>query len=161
MKVFIGSDHGGFQLKGELKKYLVEKGYETEDMGGHELNPEDDYPDFIFPVAENVALRVAQGEHAMGIVIGRSGNGEVMAANKVKGVRAALCMNEQMARLAREHNNANVLSLGADFIDGETAKKVVEVFLTTPFSNEERHRRRVDKIIAYETKTDKQPITDL
>ncbi|MEK7182913.1 MAG: RpiB/LacA/LacB family sugar-phosphate isomerase [Patescibacteria group bacterium] len=150
MKIYIGSDHGGYQLKEELKKYLSELGYETEDMGGHELNPEDDYPDFIFPVAENVALRVAQGEHAMGIVIGRSGNGEVIAANKVKGIRAALCTTKAMARHAREHNDANILSLGADVIDAKGVKEIVKVFLETPFSNEERHKRRLQKIDDYE-----------
>lgn len=147
MKVYIGSDHGGFQLKEELKKYLTDLGHEVEDMGVRELKPDDDYPDFIIPVAAHVS----ENSESRGIVIGRSGNGEVMAANKVKGVRAALCMNEQMARLAREHNDANILSLGADFIDGETAKKVVEVFLTTPFSDAERHKRRLSKIEAYES----------
>ncbi|MBI2405651.1 RpiB/LacA/LacB family sugar-phosphate isomerase [Candidatus Microgenomates bacterium] len=151
MKVFIGSDHGGFQLKEELKRYLGDLGHEVEDMGGHELNPEDDYPDFIFPVALRVAQDKLHGENVVGIVIGRSGNGEVIAANKVKGIRAALCTDQEMARHAREHNDANILSLGADVIDIESAKEIVKVFLETPFSSEERHKRRLAKIADYET----------
>lgn len=145
MRIYIGSDHGGYQLKEELKKYLSELGYGVEDMGAHELNPEDDYPDFVFPVAE----KVAQNPGAFGIVIGRSGNGEVIAANKVKGIRAALCWNEGVAKKAREHNDANVLSLGADYIDLETAKIIVKTFLEISFSEEERHRRRIEKIMNY------------
>lgn len=155
MKVYIGSDHGGYELKEELKKYLGELGQEVEDMGAHELNPQDDYPDFVIPVALRVAQGKLQNEDVVGIVIGRSGQGEAIAANKVKGVRAALCMNEQMARMAREHNDANVLSLGADFIDVETAKKIVKVFLDTPFSEEERHKKRIAKITDYETAQNK------
>lgn len=149
MRIYIGADHGGYQLKEELKKYLGEIGHEVEDMGAHELNPEDDYPDFVFPVA----LRVAQSKphEAMGIVIGRSGNGEVITANKVKGIRAALCWNEEVAKKAREHNDANILSLSADYTDTETAKIIVKTFLETPFSEEERHKRRIEKISKYKT----------
>lgn len=146
MKVYIGSDHGGYQLKRELKEYLGELGYEIEDMGAHELNPEDDYPDFIFPVAQ----KVAQDPESRGIVLGRSGIGEAMAANKVKGARAALVWNEQSAVKSREHNNANIISLGADYLDSQTAKELVKVFLETPFSGEERHKRRLGKISQYE-----------
>ena len=147
MRVFISADHGGFLVKEELKKYLMQKGYEVGDGGAYELNSGDDYPDFVLPLA----LRVAQGKQDVGIVIGKSGNGEAIVANKVKGVRAAVCVNPEMARLAREHNNANILSLGTDFIDLETAKKVVDVFLTTQFSDEERHKRRIEKISRYES----------
>lgn len=147
MRVYIGADHGGYQLKEELKKYLSELGYEVEDIGAHGLNPEDDYPDFVFPVAE----KVAQNPGAFGIVIGRSGNGEAIAANKVKGVRAALCWNEEVAKKAREHNDANVLSLGADYIDTEKAKIIVKTFLETSFSGGERHKRRIEKIKNYES----------
>ena len=146
MKIYIASDHGGFEYKEELKRFLKDKGYEVEDMGAHELNPEDDYPDFVLPLAE----RVSKEHGSFGVVLGRSGNGEAIAANKVKGIRAALCSNEIMAKMAREYNNASVLSLGAEYIDLETAKKVVEVFLKTPFSNEERHSRRLRKISDYE-----------
>lgn len=146
MKVYIGADHGGYKLKEELKKYLGEMGYEVEDMGVYTPDPEDDYPDFVFPTGE----RVAQNPGSMGIVIGRSGNGEAIAANKVRGIRAALCWNEEVAKKAREHNDANVLSLGADYIDSETAKGIVKTFLETPFSGEERHKRRIERISSYE-----------
>lgn len=142
MKIFIGADHGGYGLKEELKEYLEGLGYEVKDLGAHELNNEDDYPDFVFPVAEMVG-KEAQSK---GVVIGRSGNGEAIAANKVKGIRAALCWNEEIAQKAREHNDANVLSLGADYLDPESAKRIVTTFLETPFSEEERHKRRIQKI---------------
>lgn len=147
MKIYIGSDHGGYKLKEELKKYLVELAYEVEDMGAHSLDSGDDYPDFVFPVAE----KVAQDPQSIGIVLGRSGVGEAIAANKVKGIRAALVWNEQVAVKAREHSDANILSLGADFIDKETAKRIVKIFLETPFSQEERHKRRLEKIKKYES----------
>lgn len=147
MKIFIGSDHAGFNLKEELKRYMLEHGYNVEDMGANKIDPEDDYPDYVVPVAQNVA----QNPGSMGIVIGRSGNGEAIMANKVKGIRAALCTNEEMAYKAKADNDANILSLGADFLDLETAKRIVKVFLETPFSNEERHVRRVKKIEYYES----------
>ena len=107
MKVYIGADHGGFKLKEDIKGYLVDLGYQVEDLGAHEVNNEDDYPDFIFPVSQKV-----EGEkEAFGIVIGRSGNGEAIAANKVKGIRAALCTSPEMAKKAREPNDAHLLSL--------------------------------------------------
>lgn len=146
MKVYLGADHGGYRLKEELKEYLSGLGYEIEDMGAYELDPDDDYPDFIFPVATNVS----QNQESMGIVIGLSGNGEAIAANKVNGIRAALCMNENMTKKAREDNDANVLALGADFIDQETAKQITRMFLETPFSGEERHKRRINKIQNYD-----------
>lgn len=146
MKIYIASDHGGYKYKEELKKYLIEKGYIVEDMGNTKLDPEDDYPDFVIPAAE----KVADQPGSFGIVIGRSGNGEAIVANKVKGIRATLCLNEKMAKMTREHNDANILSLGADYISLGDAKKVVEVFLTTPFSNEERHKRRLGKIEKFE-----------
>lgn len=158
MKVYVGADHGGFQLKEELKGYLGKLGFGVEDMGAHELVDGDDYPDYIIPVAEKVALRQAndrtfssQGDHSLGIVIGRSGNGEAMAANKVKGARAALCRTVEDARLAKEKNDANILSIGGDFTSLDEAKEVVKTFLETPFSDNERHARRIDKIQDYET----------
>lgn len=146
MKVYISSDHGGYEYKEELKRYLKGKGYVVEDMGNTKLDPEDDYPDFVIPLAKRIGQEVGN----FGIVLGRSGNGEAIAANKVEGIRAAVCLNPEMAKKAREHNQANVLSLGADYIDLETAKKIVDVFLKTPFSKEEKHKRRVDKITSYE-----------
>lgn len=146
MKVYLGADHGGYQLKEDLKKYIEELEYQVEDLGARELNNEDDYPDFIFPVAE----MVAKEKENKGIVIGRSGNGEAIAANKVKGIRSALCWNDETAKKARMHNDANVLSLGADYLDTGIAKKIVKTFLETPFSEEERHERRIKKISSYE-----------
>ena len=140
--VYLGADHGGFKLKEEIKKYLADVGIETEDMGVFSLNPNDDYTDFVIPLAK----KIATDSSSLGIVIGRSGNGEAIAANKVPGVRAAVCLNEMMAEKTRDHNNANVLSLGADYISPEDAKAVVKKFLDTPFSNEERHIRRLKKI---------------
>ena len=146
-KIFLASDHGGFSLKEEVKTYLQNENYEVEDMGNTELQHEDDYPDFVIPMAE----KVASEEGSMGIIFGRSGNGEQIAANKVKGVRAALCTSPQMAMKAREHNNANVLSIGADYLDFEFAKEIIESFLTTKFSGEEKHQRRIDKVSQYES----------
>lgn len=142
MIVYLGADHGGFELKENLKKYLTELGYELDDLGAHTLNPNDDYTDFVFPVAQ----KVAQDPRNRGIVIGRSGQGEAIATNKIKGIRTAVCFSEEMARRTRDHNNSNILSLGADFIDIESAKRIVKVFLETPFPGEERHVRRLKKI---------------
>lgn len=144
--IFIGADHGGFELKKDVKEWLAEDNIEVEDLGATNFNPEDNYPDFIFPVAK----KVISNPGSLGIIIGRSGNGEAIAANKVKGVRAAVCLNEEMARKAKEHNNANILSLGADYITEEDAKKIIKVFLDTPFSNEERHVRRLKTIEEFE-----------
>lgn len=146
MKVYFGADHGGFELKDRLEGYVSELGYETEDFGAHKLDPEDDYPDFVFLVAE----KVARGEDAVGIVIGRSGNGEAIAANKVKGIRAAVCTNVEMARKAREDNDANILALGADYISEDEAGEIVKTFLETPFSSGERHKRRLQKVSDFE-----------
>ena len=146
VKIYLGSDHGGFGLKEEIKIWLAENGYGVEDMGAYELAGDDDYPDFIIPVAE----AIAEGSGSLGIILGRSGNGEAIAANKVRGVRAALCTNVEMARKAREHNDANILSIGADYVDENLAKEIVKTFLETNFSGEERHKRRLEKIEKYE-----------
>ena len=140
--VYLGTDHGGYQLKEEIKTYLVQNNISAEDLGAHTLDPEDDYPDFIIPVAKKVTSDPA----SLGIIIGRSGNGEAIAANKVRGIRAALCLNEEMARKARQHNDANILSLGADYITQDEAKRIVRTFIETNFSNEDRHIRRIEKI---------------
>ncbi len=147
MKIYIASDHGGYELKKKLVNYLQEKGYTIEDMGNKKEDPQDDYPDFILPLAEKVAKEMG----ATGIILGRSGNGEAIAANKVKGIRAAVCLNVKMAKMAREHNDANILSLGADYVDLKTAKAIVDTFLETFFSKEEKHKRRVNKITSYES----------
>ncbi|MBI2621293.1 MAG: RpiB/LacA/LacB family sugar-phosphate isomerase [Candidatus Levybacteria bacterium] len=146
MKVFLATDHAGFEFKEKIKAFLRQKGYEVEDCGAFELNHSDDYPDFIAPAAK----KVAQDPESFGIVLGKSGAGECIVANKIKGVRAFLGVSEQNVKLAREHNDANVLSLGSELVDEQTAKRLIELFLNTPFSNEERHKRRIEKITALE-----------
>ncbi|MEX2007580.1 MAG: ribose-5-phosphate isomerase [Candidatus Levyibacteriota bacterium] len=142
MKVYIAADHAGLELKEKLKTYLSQKNYEVEDCGAFEYDKDDDYPDFISAAAE----RVAKNSGAFGVVIGKSGAGEAIVANKIKGVRAALGFSRENVLLLRTHNNANVLSLGSAFVSDEEAKKLVELFLETPFSEEERHKRRIRKI---------------
>jgi ribose 5-phosphate isomerase B len=146
MRIYIASDHGGFSLKKELIEYLKNLNYQVEDLGNSKLDPKDDYPDFMIPLAERVVK-----ENALGIIVGRSGNGEAIAANKVKGVRAVVCVTEKMAKKAKEDNNANILSLGADYLNKDLAQKVTKVFLETRFSEEERHARRIGKITSYES----------
>ena len=146
--IYLGADHAGFELKEEIKKYLTEQGKGVEDLGAFELNQEDDYPDFVIPVAKKVALRQAQGESdAVGIVLGGSGQGEAIAANRTKGVRAALYYGGDMeiVRLSRAHNNANVLSLGARFLTKEQALDAVKLWLETPFEAG-HHTRRIQKL---------------
>ena len=146
MRVYLGSDHAGFELKNHLVEWLTAAGHEAVDVGPHLYDAEDDYPVFCLRAAERTA---ADGE-SLGIVIGGSGNGEAIAANKVKGVRAALAWSEETASLGREHNNANVISIGARMHTADEATKFVEVFLATPFSNGERHIRRIGLLSAYE-----------
>ncbi len=145
MTIYIGSDHRGFRLKETLKKFLAENGYEVVDFGNSNYDENDDYPDFIRQVADAVA---ENPENSRGVVLGHSGQGEAMVANRIKGVRAAVIYfyNEDIVKLSREHNNANVLSLGAGFLKEEEAKKAVKLWLETPFSGEERHKRRIGKI---------------
>lgn len=149
MKVYLASDHAGFELKEKVKKFLLEQGYEIEDCGAYALDPNDDYPDFCGKAAQQVA------EHpgSFGIVLGKSGAGEAIVANKIKGVRAFLGINEENVKLAREHNDANVLSLGSALVGEELAKELVKLFLETPFSGEERHKRRIEKIKKIEEKS--------
>lgn len=144
MKVYIGSDHAGYELKEKLKVYVSSLGHDIEDMGAFELEKDDDYPDFIKPVAH----AVAENPDSMGIVLGGSGEGEEMAANKIEGVRATEYYggNLEIVKVSREHNDANVLSLGARFVTEDEALQATKLFLETPFSNEERHIRRIEKI---------------
>ena len=142
--VAIGADHGGYAMKEDLKKLLAELGYTVDDVGTHSTEAVD-YPD----LAQAVAERVAQGRAGRGIVVDGAGIGSCMAANKVPGVRAALCYDLSTARNAREHNDANVLTLGGQLIGPALAREIVRVFLTTDCT-EERHRRRVAKIMAIE-----------
>jgi ribose 5-phosphate isomerase B len=146
MKIYIGTDHAGFELKEELKKFLKDLGCEVEDKGAYEFNREDDYPDFILPVVKAVAEDIAKDLDSRGIVIGGSGQGEAIVANKVKNIRAAVVYDEYSARMSREHNDANIVSLGTRTLSADKAKKLVKLWLETPFSNEERHKRRIEKI---------------
>jgi ribose 5-phosphate isomerase B len=137
MKIAIGSDHAGFKYKEKIKLFLAGLGHEVEDFGT-DSEETVDYPLFIRPVA----LAVARGEADRGVVLGGSGNGEAMAANRVKGVRCALCWNVESARLARQHNDANVISLGERMITEEAALEIVRTWLETPFDGG-RHLRRI------------------
>ena len=142
MKISLGTDHAGFKYKEKVKQLLGELGHEVKDFGT--FNEEAvDYPLFIRPAAE----AVARGECERGIVLGGSGNGEAMAANKVRGVRCALCWNEETARLSRQHNDANVLSIGQRVIAEDLVPKIVRVWLETPFEGG-RHQRRVEQLNA-------------
>ncbi len=143
MNIYIGADHRGYELKEKLKVFLGELGYSVEDKGAFALDAGDDYPDFVTPVAQAV---VADAQ-SFGIVLGGSGTGEAMCANRVSGARAAVYYDGPMeiVRLAREHNNANILSLGARFIAENDAKEAVKTFIETPFSGDERHVRRLSK----------------
>jgi len=147
MRVYLGSDHAGYELKNQLAEWLTSEGHEPVDCGPHLYDPEDDYPPFCLRAAE----RTAQDGEALGVVIGGSGNGEQIAANKVEGVRCALAWSEETAVLAREHNNANVVGIGARMHSADEAVAFVAAFLRTPFSHGERHVRRVDMLTAYET----------
>lgn len=147
MRVYIGSDHAGFELKNHLVEWLKSVGHDPVDCGPHIYDAQDDYPPFCLRTAE----RTAADPDALGIVIGGSGNGEQIAANKVQGVRAALAWSEQTAALGREHNNANVVAVGSRMHTTEEATAFVETFLATPFSGDPRHIRRIDMLSAYET----------
>jgi ribose 5-phosphate isomerase B len=140
MKIALGTDHAGFRLKEKIRELLGTLGHEVKDFGTFNEEPVD-YPLFIRPAAE----AVARGECDRGIVFGGSGNGEAMAANKVRGVRCALCWNEESARLSRQHNDANVLSLGQRLIPEDLALQIVRVWLTTPFEGG-RHARRIAQL---------------
>ena len=142
-KIILATDHAGFKLKEEIKSYLEKEGYEIEDMGANSFDREDDYPDFIIPAAKKVAK-----EKCLGIIFGGSGQGEAIAANKVKGVRAALYYgkNLEIVKLSKTHNKTNILSLGARFLEKDEAIKAVKTWLSTEFNNEERHIRRILKI---------------
>jgi len=143
--LYIGSDHGGFKLKGSIIEYLKEKNIDTEDCGAYSEDSVD-YPDFAKAVAE----KVLSDEGSLGIVICGTGIGISIAANKVNGIRAALCTNEAMAKLARQHNNANILAFGERIVGLELAKSIVDAFLHYGFEGG-RHARRVDKIIDIES----------
>ena len=160
MKIYIGSDHTGYELKGKLVTYFTELGYEVEDKGPFQYDKDDDYPDFIKGVAE----AVAKEEGSFGLVLGGSGQGEAMAANRVKGARAAVFYSEavpagaidvegsksvdpfEIVKLARAHNNANILSCSVRFLSPDQIKFAAELFFKTEFKGEERHLRRIKKL---------------
>ena len=160
MKIYIGSDHTGYELKRELISYFTELGHKVEDKGPFEYNAEDDYPDFI----KLVAQAVAKDKESRGILLGGSGEGEAMCANRIPGVRAGVFYGEALAqeaidikgeksadsfeiiKLSRLHNNANILSLGVRFLSPDQIKFAIELFLSTSFKGEERHIRRIEKL---------------
>lgn len=146
MRVYVGSDHAGFELKARLVEHLKKTGRDPVDVGAHHYDPADDYPPFCIETAR----RVVADPGSLGIVLGGSGNGEQIAANKVAGCRAALAWNTETAKLAREHNNAQVVGIGARMHSAQDAIAIVEAFLTTPFSEGERHIRRIDMLAEYE-----------
>ena len=146
MRVFVGTDHAGLEFKEHLKQALTEAGHEPVDCGAFEYDAQDDYPPFCFEVGE----RTVTEPGSLGVVIGGSGNGEQIAANKVPGVRAALAWNTETAKLSREHNNAQVLGIGARMHSLDEATAIVEAFVATPFSGADRHQRRIDIVAEYE-----------
>jgi ribose 5-phosphate isomerase B len=148
MRIHIGSDHAGLELKAELIKHLTENGHDVSDHGPHEYDALDDYPDFCIPAAE----AVAKDPSSLGIVLGGSGNGEQIAANKVKGIRAALAWSIETAKLARDHNNANVIAVGGRMHEISLVKEIIDTFIASPFSHDERHLRRIKKISDFENK---------
>ena len=143
MKIHLATDHAGLELKEKVKLYLSDLNYEVIDHGAYEYDALDDYPDFIFPCAN----AVSNDPESKGIILGGSGQGEAMAANRVKGVRAAVFYNgpDEIIKLSRQHNNANILSLGARFMYEEEMYKIIEVWLSTDFESG-RHQRRIEKL---------------
>ncbi|MGI8645456.1 MAG: ribose-5-phosphate isomerase [Nocardioides sp.] len=160
MRVHIGSDHAGLDLKAHLLTWLTEHGHQPVDHGPFAYDALDDYPVFCLRAAEAVVADQTAGVQALGVVVGGSGNGEQIAANKVRGVRSALAWSEEAAALARQHNDANVVSVGGRMHTLEDMTRYVEVFLTTAFSGDERHARRIGMLAAYETTGDLPPLPD-
>ncbi|MBK66483.1 MAG: ribose-5-phosphate isomerase [Chloroflexi bacterium] len=146
MKIAIGGDHGGFDLKEKIKNILQSKKHEVIDLGAHDYVPTDDYPDFCFPVAK----MVANNEVDRGIISCMSGIGAVITANKVKGVRAGLCHTEYLARQGVEHDDMNVLCIGSKIVDHEIVENMIEEFLNAKFLTEEKYSRRLKKVIDIE-----------
>ena len=153
MRVHLAADHAGFELKQQLIRHLTGAGHDVVDHGAHEYDAQDDYPPFCFAAAEAV---VAEPD-SLGVVIGGSGNGEQIAANKVTGVRAALAWSLQTAQLARQHNDANVVAIGARMHQPGEALELVDAFLAEPFSGDPRHQRRIDLLSEYEASRELPP----
>lgn len=148
--IILAADHAGYELKEAIKKFLEGKKYPVLDVGAHELREGDDYPEYMAAAAMKVASDMSGATKA--VIFGGSGQGEAMVANRFPGVRAAVWYggSEEIIKKSREHNDANVLSIGARFVEESAAKKAVELWLTTPFSNEERHTRRIEEIDSIE-----------
>ncbi|AZA08658.1 ribose-5-phosphate isomerase [Corynebacterium pseudopelargi] len=146
MRVYLGADHAGFETKNAIAKHLEAQGHEVIDCGAHEYDANDDYPAFCI----DAATRVVADPGSLGIVLGGSGNGEQIAANKVKGARCALAWSPETAKLAREHNNAQLIGIGGRMHSEEEALAIVDSFLTSAWSQEERHQRRIDILSKYE-----------
>ena len=146
MRVYLGSDHAGYELKMHLVNHLIKQGHDVVDVGPHVYDPDDDYPAFCL----HTGARVVADEGSLGIVIGGSGNGEQIAANLIDGVRAALVWRTEIAQLARQHNDANVIAIGAREHTLDEATSFVETFLATPFSGNPRHARRIAQLADYE-----------
>lgn len=148
MKIYLGSDHAGFEAKEKLREFFQKKGWRYEDVGPYLFNKDDDYPEFAFKVAE----KVAHDGESKGILICGSGAGVVIAANKVKGIRAVSVNDVKSAKLTREHNDANVLGLSGWNMPFPKMTSIITAWLNTPFSNADRHRRRINKISTYESR---------
>ena len=148
MRIALGSDHAGYELKQRVDTWLKGRGDQVVDVGPHSFDRADDYPDYALKVAQ----AVAGGQADLGVIICSTGVGSCVAANKVRGVRAALCQDTFCARMSRAHNNANVLCLGANVVGEGVAEAILEAWLDTPFSGDERHQRRIDKIAEIEAK---------
>jgi ribose 5-phosphate isomerase B len=148
MRIALSSDHAGYDLKQRARGWLQQRGAEVVDLGPQTLDPADDYPDY----AQKVAESVVRGEADLGLMICSTGVGSCIAANKVAGVRAALCSDTFCARMSRSHNDANVLCLGARVVDAALARDILDTWLDTPFSGDERHLRRLDKIALIESR---------
>lgn len=144
MKILLASDHAGFELKNQIKEFLSSEGFIVEDMGAHVLNKEDDYPEIMLPVA----MRVLSDNNTKAIIFGKSGQGEAMVVNRFPGIRAIVYhgKNLEIIRLGREHNDSNILSIGAGFVEIEEAREAVRLWISTSFSNDERHIRRIEQM---------------
>ena len=160
MRVHLGSDHAGLELKEHLATWLIDHGYEVVDHGPFVYDALDDYPVFCLRAGEGVAADRTEGLDSLGVVIGGSGNGEQIAANKVQGIRCALAWSEETAVLAREHNDANVVSVGGRMHSVDEMTRFVEVFLATTFSGEERHARRIDQLSVYDATQELPPLPE-
>jgi len=150
MRIHIATDHAGLEFKNKLADHLSQKDHEVVDHGAYEYDPQDDYPTFVIAAARAVASDQQDGTGALGVVFGGSGNGEQIAANKVRGIRAALVWNEATAKLARQHNDANIISIGARQHYEAEVLRLIDIFIDEPFTGEERHARRIGQITKYE-----------